>query len=310
MYGFDKIIRIYNGSGSGVTVNSMTGFGRGKFAAGGVEATVEIKAVNHRYFEFSARLPRGCAYLEEPLKSFFHAAIARGKVEVGVTAEQSSENGTVVEIDRDFTDAYMAALAELTESYGLENDIKLSSLVSVPEIFKTRRRELSEEAVTEAVLGAAAEALEGFNAMRGTEGKRLEADIRARAELILERVALIEARSEETVKTYRERLEQRIRELLCDSTVDEQRLLTETAIFADKTAVDEETVRLRSHIGQLCSMLEANEPVGRKLDFIVQEMNREANTIGSKAQNTETAHTVVEIKAEIEKIREQLQNIE
>ncbi len=291
-------------------VNSMTGFGRGKLSLNGVEATVEIKAVNHRYFEFSARLPRGCAYLEEPLKSFFRTGISRGKAEVGVTVEQCGESAAVIETDRDFADAYLAALTELAEHYGLENDIKLSNLASVPEIFNFKRRELSEEAVTEAVLGAAAEALEGFNAMRRAEGERLEADIRARAELILDRVALIEQRSPETVKAYREMLELRIRELLCDSTVDEQRLLTETAIFADKIAVDEETVRLRSHIAQLCSMLDSNEPVGRRLDFIVQEMNREANTIGSKAQNTEIAHTVVEIKAEIEKIREQLQNIE
>ena len=268
-------------------VRSMTGFGRGKLCESGLEVTVELKSVNHRYFEFSSRLPRGCAYLEEPLKGFCRGKISRGKLEISVTVEENGADSTLIEINEPFADAYFAALKKLSERYGIENDIKLSSLV-----------------------GAADEALKSFIAMREAEGIKLERDVRCRAELILGKVEFIEKQSPETVKAYRDKLEQRIRELLSDASVDEQRLLTETAIFADKTAVDEETVRLRSHISQLCALLESGEPVGRKLDFIVQEMNREANTIGSKAQDIEIAHTVVDIKAEIEKIREQIQNIE
>ena len=291
-------------------VRSMTGFGRGKLCESGLEATVELKSVNHRYFEFSSRLPRGCAYLEEPLKDFCRGKISRGKLEISVTVEENGADSTLIEINEPFADAYFAALKKLSERYGIENDMKLSSLVGAADIFNVKKQQAAEETVTAVVLGAADEALKSFIAMREAEGIKLERDVRYRAELILGKVEFIEKQSPETVKAYRDKLEQRIRELLSDASVDEQRLLTETAIFADKTAVDEETVRLRSHISQLCALLESDEPVGRKLDFIVQEMNREANTIGSKAQDIEIAHTVVDIKAEIEKIREQIQNIE
>lgn len=291
-------------------VRSMTGFGRGKVCENGLEVTVELKSVNHRFFEFSSRLPRGCNYLEEPLKELCRGKISRGKLEVSVTVDEIGADSTLIEINEPFADAYISALGVLSERYGLENDIKLSAVAAVPDVFNVKKQQIPEETVTETVLRAAAEALDSFIAMRKTEGEKLENDLRTRAELILGKVSFVEKRSPETVKAYREKLEQRIRELLSDASVDEQRLLTETAIFADKTAVDEETVRLRSHISQLCALLDGNEPVGRRLDFIVQEMNREANTIGSKAQDIEIAHTVVDIKAEIEKIREQIQNIE
>lgn len=291
-------------------VRSMTGFGRAKAIINELDITVEIKSVNHRYFEFSARIPRAYQFLEEKLKSLCSQSISRGKVEISVFVEDNASSGTQVVIDRTYTDAYMQALKELSKEYHLKNDVKVSSLVGNPEIFKLRRNFRPDEEITEAVLTVANEAIQNFISMRETEGERLKADVLSRAEFILSKVALVEERSPETVKAYRERLEQRVRELLEDAKVDEQRLITETAIFADKVAVDEETVRLRSHIKQLDTLLQSEGAVGKKLDFIVQEMNRETNTIGSKAQDVEIAHIVVDIKSEIEKIREQIQNME
>lgn len=291
-------------------VKSMTGFGRASLTEGSLSVTVEIKAVNHRYFEFSSRLPRGCAYLEEKLKSFCQEKIARGKTEVSVQLENIGTDGTVVEINESYANAYMEALRRFAKQYGVKNDVRLSALVGNTELFTVKKQQISEEELTAAVLKAVAEAMDSFLAMRRTEGEKLAQDVRSRAELILSKVAFVEEQSPKTVDAYRERLEQKIRELLAATDIDEQRVLTETAVFADKVAVAEETVRLRSHIGQFCELLESEEPVGRKLDFIVQEMNRESNTIGSKAQDLEITRTVVDIKAEIEKIREQIQNIE
>ena len=291
-------------------VKSMTGFGRASLTEGSLSVTVEIKAVNHRYFEFSSRLPRGCAYLEEKLKSFCQEKIARGKTEVSVQLENIGADGTVVEINESYANAYMEALRRFAKQYGVKNDVRLSALVGNAELFTVKKQQISEEELTAAVLKAAAEAMDSFLAMRRTEGEKLAQDVRSRAELILSKVAFVEEQSPKTVDAYRERLEQKIKELLAATDIDEQRVLTETAVFADKVAVAEETVRLRSHIGQFCELLASEEPVGRKLDFIVQEMNRESNTIGSKAQDLEITRTVVDIKAEIEKIREQIQNIE
>lgn len=291
-------------------VRSMTGFGKASASADGISVTVEIKSVNHRYFEFASRLPRAYMFLDEKLKSFCQQKISRGKVEASVIIEESGKDIPEIEINRGYTEAYISALKALSKEYGIKNDIKLSSIVSNPEIFTVRKKALPDETVLRIVLEAVDSAIESFVAMRSAEGERLYNDVRSRAENITEKVSFIESRSPETVKAYRERLEQKIKELLADASVDEQRLLTETALFADKVAVDEETVRLRSHIKQLLGLIESDEPVGRKLDFIVQEMNREANTIGSKAQDIEIAHTVVDIKSEIEKIREQIQNIE
>ncbi len=291
-------------------VKSMTGFGRAKQIINELDITVEIKSVNHRYFEFSCRLPRAYQFLEDKLKALCSKTISRGKVEIAVFVEDNASSCTQITVDKVYTEAYLAALKELSKEYHLKNDIKVSSLIGNPEIFKARRNFRPDEEITEAVLTVADEAVKSFIAMREVEGERLKADVLSRAELILEKVALVEKQSPETVKAYRERLEQKIRELLEDAKVDEQRLITETAIFADKVAVDEETVRLRSHIKQLNSLLSGEGAVGKKLDFIVQEMNRETNTIGSKSQNVEIAHIVVDIKSEIEKIREQIQNIE
>lgn len=291
-------------------LKSMTGFGRAAEHINGLDVTVEIKSVNHRYFEFACRIPRVYQFLEEKLKGLCQQSISRGKVELGVFIEDNSENSTVVEINRPYAEAYISALKQLARDYHIKNDIKVSSLAANSELFKVRRSELPDEVVTEAVITVAEKAIASFIEMRKTEGERLCADIASRAETILGKVGLVEERSPETVKAYRERLEQKVRDLLEDAKVDEQRLITETAIFADKVAVDEETVRLRSHIKQLNTLLADEKPMGKKLDFIVQEMNRETNTIGSKCQDVDIAHIVVDIKSEIEKIREQVQNIE
>ncbi len=291
-------------------VRSMTGFGRAKAQIDGLDITVEIKSVNHRYFEFSCRSPRAYSFLEEKIKAKLSTAVSRGKVEVSVLIDDNTENATVVEIDREYTGAYLKALKKLSKEFGIKNDVKASSLVGNSDIFKIKRQTIDEEVISNAVLTVLNEALQNFIDMRTIEGERLLKDVTDRANYILEKVSFIEERSPKTVEEYRNRIEQKIKELLGDTTIDEQRILTEVAIFADKVAVAEETVRLRSHIKQFETLMSSNDAVGRKLDFIVQEMNREANTIGSKAQDIEIAHTVVDIKSEIEKIREQIQNME
>lgn len=291
-------------------IGSMTGYGRESAQINGLDVTVEIKSVNHRYFEFSSRIPRVYQFLEEKLKSLCQQSISRGKIELSVMIEDNNDSSTVVEVNSSFAKGYIAALKQLAKDYKIKDDVKVSTVSSHPEMFKVKRKALDDEIIIEAVLEVTESAISSFINMRATEGAKLAQDIKNRAEIILQKVALIESRSPETVKAYRQRLEAKVKELLEDAKVDEQRLITETAIFADKVAVDEETVRLRSHIDQLCNLLDGDGAVGKKLDFIVQEMNRETNTIGSKAQDIEIAHIVVDIKSEIEKIREQVQNIE
>lgn len=291
-------------------LKSMTGFGRAAGSLNGLEAVVEIKSVNHRFFEFSCRIPRAYQFAEEQLKELCKQNISRGKVEIGVFIEDTSENGTAVEINRPYAKAYIAALRRLAREYRIKDDLKLSALVGNTEILSIKRAEVDEETVSALLKETAQRAIDGFLAMRAAEGERLCADVNARADRLLEAVSAVEKRSPETVRAYRERLDRKMHELLGDAKVDEQRLITETAVFADRVAVDEETVRLRSHIAQLKNMLNADEPMGKRLDFLVQEMNREANTVGSKCQDYEIAYTVVDMKAEIEKIREQIQNIE
>ncbi len=291
-------------------VKSMTGFGRAVESIDGLNITVELKSVNHRYFEFSSRLSRAYQFAEDTLKSLCASYITRGKVELSVFVEDNTDKGTVIDINRQYASAYIGALRSLAKEYKIKDDLKLSALVGNSELLVVRKTALEDEVVINALKTVTQKALEGYNKMREAEGEKLKADVLSRAETILSKVAFVESRSPETVKAYRERIEEKMRELLGSATVDEQRIITETAIFADKIAVDEETVRLRSHISQLKAMLEGDSATGKKLDFLIQEMNREANTIGSKSQNVEIAHTVVDIKAEIEKIREQIQNIE
>lgn len=291
-------------------VRSMTGYGRCQELVNGKDITVEIKAVNHRYFEFSARTSRGYSFLEEKLKSFVNAAVSRGKVDMFVSIVSVDDDSCVVELNKTLADGYITALRKMAEEYSIRDDISVMSVSRYPDILTVRKAPDDEDKVWEDVKSVAQKALDGFISMRAAEGEKLLADVQSRLSAILSMVGEVELHQPETMAKYKERLREKIIELLGDAKVDEQRLLTECAIFADRIAVDEETVRLRSHIAQFESIINSGEPVGRKLDFVVQEMNREANTIGSKAQNTDIAHIVVNIKAEIEKIREQIQNIE
>ncbi len=291
-------------------IKSMTGFGRAEKTFDTMEVCVEVKSVNHRYFEFSSRIPRNCMFLEEKLKSFFKERVSRGKIEVYVTINDVNSDSVEIELDRSFADGYVKALKSIASVYKVKNDITASVIARNSEIFNIKKKSVDEDAVTSAVLATADEAISAFIKMREAEGAKLKEDVLMRTDLILKHVEFVEERSPQTVANYRNRLFEKIKELLDDANIDEQRLITETAIFADKVAVAEETVRLRSHITQLTELLNSDDAVGRKIDFLVQEMNREANTIGSKAQDVEIAHTVVDIKSEIEKIREQIQNIE
>ena len=291
-------------------VKSMTGFGRSVENIDGLNITVEIKSVNHRYFEFSSRLPRAYQFAEDALKALCQQSITRGKIELSVFVEDNTDKGTKIEINHQYAGAYITALKELAREYKIKDDLKLSAIADNPELLTVRKTALDDETVINAFCAVTKNALESYNAMREVEGEKLKADVLSRVDTILSKVEFIESRSPETVKAYRERIEEKMRELLGSAAVDEQRIITETAIFADKVAVDEETVRLRSHMSQLKNLLNSDSATGKKIDFLIQEMNREANTIGSKSQNVEIAHTVVDVKAEIEKIREQIQNIE
>lgn len=292
-------------------VKSMTGFGRAQRETNGMSISVELKSVNHKGFEFNCKTPRTYGFLDEKLKSLFQGVIFRGKVECYVMISALDTDDCIVEVNHSLAGGYHKALKELAERYGLREDISVSSLARCSnDIFVVRKAAADEDAVWEAVKEVAVEAAESFIHMREVEGEKLKTDVLSRSETIIADVEFIEARSPQTVKEYNDKLLERIRTLIGDINVDEQRLLTEAAIFADKVAVAEETVRLRSHIDQLHSLLSSSDPVGRKLDFLAQEMNREANTIGSKAQDVEITKRVLNIKAEVEKIREQIQNIE
>lgn len=291
-------------------IRSMTGYGRAVYSENGMSVTVELKSVNHRFFEFNPKVTRGYSFLEEKLKAFVQQAVARGKVDCFVQIENEETQDGVVSINPSLAAGYYNALRSLCETYQLRMSDSVEILASHPDIFNVKKPPADEEKIWATVRSVAQEAVDAFLAMREKEGEKLKADVLSRADVILANVAFIEQRSPETVKEYNEKVRARISELLADAAVDEQRLLTEAAIFADKIAVAEETVRLRSHIDQLRSFFEADEPIGRKLDFLVQEINREANTIGSKASDIEIARKVIDIKSEVEKIREQIQNIE
>ncbi len=289
---------------------SMTGYGRAQVQFENMDITVELKAVNHRYFELSVKAPRAYGFLEDKISAALKKRVSRGKIEAYVSTVNLGESDTLIELNKEYADAYIAALGELKNTYGLEDDISVMKVAYNSEVFKITKKQIDEELITNQVLSVLDTAADNFIAMRKAEGERLCEDVLSRIETIRNLVAFIEEKSPETVRAYRERLEQKIKELIGDVQVDEQRILAETAIYADKVAVAEETVRLRSHLKQVEELLAKNEPIGRKLDFIVQEMNREANTTGSKSQDIEITNAVVDIKAEIEKIREQIQNLE
>jgi len=290
-------------------LKSMTGYGSARGSVDGLELTVELKSVNNRYLDCSVRLPRALLFAEEAVKAAVSAAVTRGKVDVFVTAE-SCGGEYLVTVNRPLAEGYIAALRGLSQEFGLTDDLTAVTLGRFPEVLSVSKKEVDQEAVANGLGAVVSQALEELNAMRLREGGRLKEDLLGKLCEMERWIAVIEKRSPETVAEYRARLEQRLREVLEDRTVDETRLLTEAALFAEKTAVDEETVRLRSHIAEFRELLEAGSPAGRKLDFLLQEFNREANTIGSKCSDAALARVVVELKAEIEKLREQIQNIE
>ena len=289
---------------------SMTGYGSAKGSVEGQEITVELKSVNNRYLDCSVRLPRNFLFAEDTVKQAVSAGVSRGKVDVFVSAQASQDSGTVVSVNEELARGYRDAVARIAETLGLESGLNAFSLARFPDVLTVERRELDKDKAAAALSEITAKAVEEFNAMREREGERLRRDMIGKLETIEGLVSVVEKRSPQTVKEYRERLEARLRDILADRSLDEQRVITEAAIFADRTAVDEETVRLRSHIAQFRTMLEEGSPIGRKMDFLVQEFNRESNTIGSKCSDASLAKVVVDLKSEIEKIREQLQNVE
>ncbi len=291
-------------------IKSMTGYGSAKGLSDKLEITVEVRSVNNRFLDCSVKLPRVYTCLEDGIKSRVQQGISRGKVDVFITIDARYADDTVISVNEPVADAYMAALKALSERYGIENDVTATSLSRLQDVLTVTKAETDVKKLGEDIDAILVKALEDFNSMRAREGERLYADISSRADEIERLVGLAEERSPQTVAEYRERLAARLREVLESSDVDEARIVTEAAIFADKTAVAEETVRLRSHLAQLRDLIRSGEPVGRKLDFLVQEFNREANTIGSKGNDLQMARIVVDLKSEIEKIREQIQNVE
>ncbi len=291
-------------------VRSMTGYGRGQNVLNGLSITVELKSVNHRFFEYSCRLPRVYGFLDDKLKNYLKTRISRGKVDVFVQIDALDSAGSEVLVNEGLAENYLNALRSLATKYALRDDISATTLSRYPDVLTVRQAAVDEDVVWESVQQVTDIALAQFVLTREQEGARLRADVLSRGQTILAAVDVIEARSPQTVREHMEKVEARMRELLDGAAVDEGRLLTEAAMYADKIAVAEETVRLRSHIAQLEQLLSGDEAVGRNLDFLVQEINRETNTVGSKCNDLELTRVVVDIKTEIEKIREQIQNIE
>ena len=291
-------------------IKSMTGYGRAQGSFSGGDITVEVKSVNNRYLDCGVKLPRGYAYLEEGVKSQVQKAISRGKVDVFITINAAGADNVKISVNEPVAKGYIDAMHRLVQEYGIQDDISASAISRFSDVFLVEKQEQDENEVKSAISGVVAEALDAFDAMRTREGEALKTDLLQKAEGILTLVSKVEERSPITVKAYRERLTAKMQEVLEDRQIDEARIIQEAAIYADKVAVDEETVRLRSHVDQLQNMLSEGGVIGRKLDFLMQEMNREANTIGSKGNDLEQARNVVNIKSELEKIREQIQNIE
>ena len=291
-------------------IKSMTGFGRGHFLADGVDILAEVRSVNHRFLECTIRLPRAYGFLEERVKKCVQQVAARGKVEVNLTIQLPSSAVSTVSVNLDMANAYCIALREANETLQLQDDLTLSTLLRLPDVCTVQKLEMEEDVIWQDTEVALQEALQQFLTMRQTEGEKLRQDVQLRLQKITENLTIIEAAAPAMQQKYYDRLYQKLAVLLEDQCIDTQRLVTEAAVFAEKVAIDEETVRLHSHLQQCEQLLSAGEPVGRKLDFLVQEMNREVNTIGSKAQNLDITKLVVEMKSEIEKIREQIQNME
>lgn len=291
-------------------VLSMTGYGRAGALLHGRDIKVELRSVNARFFEYSSRLPRSCAFLEDKLKKLVAAKVSRGKVELSLSIQTVTAADTVVTVNWQLAQGYRAALNAMAERMDLKNDVTTGMLARFPDVLTQTAAPTDEDELWQDVQSVAQQAIDAFVAMRAVEGEKLKEDVIHRLATIEELVAQIEQDSAGRVQAYSDKLYARLQELLGDHNIDEARLVTEAAIFADKTAIDEETVRLHSHVAQYRQILELNEPVGRKLDFLTQELNRESNTIGSKCQDVAITRLVVELKSEIEKIREQIQNIE
>ncbi len=291
-------------------IKSMTGYGRAVETVNGREFTVEVRSVNNRYLDCSVRLPRMVSFGEDAVKQAVKASISRGKVDVYISLHTEGGEEVQITLNKNVLEGYLNAMRQMVQEYGVENDISAAALSRMPEVFAVEKPQVDEEALLQDMMGVVQKALDGYDAMRCTEGQALDQDLRSRGQTILELVSQVEQGNSQTVSDYRARLEAKLREVLENTAIEESRILTEAAIFADKVAVDEETVRLRSHLQQMNAMLDGGGAVGRKLDFLLQEMNREANTIGSKCTDVKLARIVVDIKAELEKIREQTQNIE
>lgn len=291
-------------------IKSMTGYGRGEHEAEGRKFSVEIKAVNHRYNDISIRLPRSMNYLEDKIRKTLTKKIMRGKTDVFITFESFSEDDVNIKINEPLAKAYCEKLEYLKLNYGLTGDNTLDLVVKFPDIITVEKVQEDEDTIWNALLPALDDALNSFISMREIEGEALKKDILKKADVIENYVAEIKERAPLVAEDYRQRLTDRLNELLADTSIDEQRILTEVTIFADRACIDEEITRLTSHISQLRSIFAKDEPIGRKLDFLVQEMNREANTIASKSNDIKITQITVELKSEIEKIREQIQNIE
>ena len=291
-------------------IKSMTGYGRAVETVNGREFTVELRSVNNRYLDCSVRLPRMVSFAEDAVKQAVKASVSRGKVDVFITVRSEAGDEVVVNLNKGVLEGYLTAMRQMVADYGVQDDISVSTVSRLPEVFSVEKPEVDEQQLLRDLMSVVDKALCGYDAMRCTEGKALDQDLRSRGQTILELVSQVEQGNSQTVTDYRARLEAKLREVLENTSIDESRILTEAAIFADKVAVDEETVRLRSHLQQMNTMLDGGGAIGRKLDFLLQEMNREANTIGSKCTDVRLARIVVDIKAELEKIREQTQNIE
>lgn len=291
-------------------IKSMTGYGRAVETVNGREFTVELRSVNNRYLDCSVRLPRILSFGEETVKQAVKNAVSRGKVDVFISIRSEGGDEVQVTLNKAVLESYLNAMHQMVDEYKVADDISVSAVSRLPEVFSLEKPQVDEEQLLADLMTVTAKALESYDAMRTTEGEALAQDLRNRGNTILELVAQVEQGNAQTVIDYRTRLENKLKEVLNNTAIDESRILTEAAIFADKVAVDEETVRLRSHLKQMNTMLDGGGAVGRKLDFLLQEMNREANTIGSKCTDVNLARIVVDIKAELEKIREQTQNIE
>ena len=291
-------------------IKSMTGYGRAVETVNGREFTVELRSVNNRYLDCSVKLLRTLNYAEDAVKQAVKASVSRGKVDVFISMKAETGEDVKISLNEAVLSGYLDAMHRMVDQFGVADDISVSTVSRLPDVFSIERPEVDEEQLLADLLSVVAKALEGYDTMRRTEGAAMEQDLRSRGNTILELIAQVEQGNAQTVSDYRARLEAKLQEVLTNTTIDESRILTEAAIFADKVAVDEETVRLRSHLQQMDTMLTAGGAMGRKLDFLLQEMNRETNTIGSKCSDVRLARIVVDIKAELEKIREQTQNIE